>query len=150
MSFQMMGSINKLLLAISHSFNLIIYWLSSIKLAKCLYFGKYHSSPEPKSERVQRNSTIGEEIGTMREICLTIQKALEKTGEPNPKDDIKMESDTCPSILQSVKNAKMTSRQNDVLQYLDLAVVAYESNTIPFNVIRMDSNKSKSCMILQG
>ena len=143
-----MGSINKLLLAISHSFNLIIYWLSSIKFEKCLYFGKYHSSPEPKSERAQRKSTLGEEIGTMREICLTIQKALDKTGEPNTKDDIEMESDTCPSILQSVINPKMTSRRNDVLQYLDLAVVAYESNTLPFNVMRMDSNQSKSCAIL--
>ena len=83
----------------------------------------------------------------MREICLTIQKALEKTGEQNPKDDIKMENDTSSSILQSIRNPKMTSRRNDVLQYLDLAVVAYESNTLPFNVIRMDSNQSKSCII---
>ena len=143
-----MGSINKLLLAISHSSNLVIYWLSSIKFAQCLYFGKYNSSPELKSERARRKSTIGEEIGTMREVCLTIQKALERTSEPNSKDDIKVESDTCPSILQSVKNAKMTSRQKDVLQYLDLAVAACERSTLAFNVIRMDSNISKSCIIL--
>ena len=143
-----MGSINKLLLAISHSSNLVIYWLSSIKFAQCLYFGKYNSSPELRSESARRKSTIGEEIGTMRKVCLTIQKALEKTGETNSKDDIIMESDTCPSILQSVKNAKMTSRQKDILQHLDLAVAACESRTLTFNVIRMDSNLSRSCIIL--
>ena len=82
----MMESINILLLAISHSFNLIIYSLSSKTFRKNVCFGVFRSNPEPASDA--RVHTFGEEMRIVRETVLLVQQTLEKTEDSNSKNDI--------------------------------------------------------------
>ena len=82
----MTESINILLLAISHSFNLIIYCLSSKTFRKNVCFGIFRSNPEPTSDA--RVHTFGEDMRTVRETLLLVQQTLEKTEKSNLKDGI--------------------------------------------------------------
>ena len=82
----MMESINILLLATSHSFNLIIYCLSSEAFRKNVCFGIFRSNPEPSSD--VRVHTFWEDMRTVRETVLLVQQTMEKSEESNSKDDI--------------------------------------------------------------
>ena len=146
----MMQSTNTLLLALSHSFNLIIYCLSSKTFRKSVCSGMYRSSPDPSSQGrlIENMQVFGEEMRTMRTTLLTIQQSMEKTGESNSKKDFKKKWDAHPSITRDVKNDTMPSQQRDVLPYLDLAVVAPENNISSLNVIVMNKNLCTSCVTL--
>ena len=146
----MMQSTNTLLLALSHSFNLIIYCLSSKTFRKSVCSGMYRSSPDPSSQGrlIENMQVFGEEMRTMRTTLLTIQQSMEKRGESSSKKDFKKEWDAHPSITRNVKNDTMTSQQRDVLPYLDLAVVAPENNISSLNVILMNKNLCTSCVTL--
>ena len=144
----MMGSFNRLLLAISHSFNLIIYCLSSKSFRKSICSGIYRSRQEERHDgrSEERLQIFEEQMRNMRTTLSMIQQSLESKKRSRFTNHTKNESLGCQSTSKPNKYDINQSKQNDVLPYLDLAVVA--SKWHDNNIVTIDSNISKSCFIL--
>ena len=106
---------NNLLLALSHSCNLIIYCLSSRSILSTVCAELFGTNPSPNTER------IPEAMRTVTECVLDVQELVERNQE-----DIKggRRSSTTHLMLQS-KNLnfpRRTCAKIHPLSYLDLAV----------------------------
>ena len=147
-SFQIAALLNKVLLAISHSFNLIIYCLSSKSFRK-LVFSKFSRTnfvsrtSEPQAERL---TVFGDEMRRFRDMLLSIQHSMEHVDTRYRK-----RAYTCHN--RTMHQSEQDGLSHPIsLQYLDLAI--YRRNPMDEGIIAVPennpivSNLSKSCVIL--
>ena len=147
-SFQIAISVNKVLLAISHSFNLIIYCLSSKSFRK-MAFRRFSGESRRSSEAVsERLNVFGYEMRALREMVILIQQSA-VLPETQYITERRTRYNTDTTLILPRKACLL---QQASLSYLDLAlhrrkiendelIIVPKSNLIA-------ANTSKSCSIL--
>ena len=145
---------NKVLLAISHSFNFIIYCFSFKNFRKivCLPFIRLFDFPESTSEVMvgrERLQIFEDEMRNMREALLVIHRAIETPGEY--RQFIEEQNDTTCNDDLSLANVK--TRKEYILGYLDLAIrdnVETNFGDYDQDPRMKNASVSKSCFILNS
>ena len=145
---------NKVLLAISHSFNFIIYCFSFKNFRKivCLPFIRLFNFPESTSEVMvgrERLQIFEDEMRNMREALLVIHRTIEAPGEY--RQFIEEKNDTTCNDDLSLANVK--THKEYILGYLDLAIrnnVETNFGDYDRDTRIKDTSVSKSCIILNS